>query len=131
MPFVDGFVQGKHDPGFDARRMVSRQSKCLGNAICGFETHAVDIAFELVWILLNNLQSRITIGLVNLDRQIGAHAVTMQEHHDLLDLLLLLPSRDDLLRAVRANARHFEQTFRCGFDHIEGFFLKTSDDTLR
>ncbi len=56
MTLVDRFVQGEHDASFDAGRMIHWKSERAGDAVGGFETDPVDVAFELVWILLNGFK---------------------------------------------------------------------------
>ena len=131
MAVIDHFIQGEDNAGFDARRMVWSQSKRLGNAICGFEANAVDVAFELIWIFLNGLEGSVPIHFVNLDRQIGADTMRVQKKHDLLDLLLLLPGSDNFPRSVWTDAGHFQQAFGLLLNNFEGCFFEDSHDAFR
>jgi len=53
----------------------------------------------------------------------------LQEDHDLLDLLLLLPGDLQAVDAHRAHAGDFHQAFRAFFDHLQRLQAKMIDDT--
>ena len=127
---VDQFVQREDHPGFDARRVFGQQTEGLGDAVGCFESHTIDIAFELVGIFLDGFERGVAVGFVNLDRQVGADPVAVQEDHDFLDLLLLLPGGGDLPGSVQANAGHFAQAFRRVLDDLKGFFFKVPHNAL-
>src|SRR5215510_5539459 len=54
----------------------------------------------------------------------------MEEHHDLLDLLLLLPCFGDPASTVHTNSGYFQQAFRTLLNDCKGIFLELSDDSL-
>ena len=111
--------------------MVYRQTEGTGKFVGGFKADPIDIPLQLIGILLNNFQRLIAIGLVDLDRQAGAHTVPVQEHHDFFDLFLFLPGFGDLVRSIHTDSRDFEQPTGCLFDHIEGLFLEFPHNPLR
>src|SRR5437867_1685737 len=59
-----------------------------------------------------------------------AHAMLMQEHHDLAHDLLLGPGVRDALGAYRANARHLAQALRLGFDRVEYLLSESPNEFL-
>lgn len=100
MLVIDHFIRGKYDAGFDAGGMIRGQPQGLRDAIGGLEVNPVNVPLQLIGILLDGFQGFVAVGLVDLDRQVGADPVTMQEDHDLLDLLLLLPGFGDATSAL-------------------------------
>ncbi len=54
--------------------------------------------------------------------------MSLEEDHDLFDLLLLFPGARDGLRADFANAGHFTQAVRGGFDHLQDLQSKMIDN---
>ena len=54
----------------------------------------------------------------------------MQEQHDLLDLLLLLPGGDNLASTILTDAGYFQQTLRFVFDDLESGFPEMAYDAL-
>src|SRR6266498_5519638 len=130
MAILDHFIQGEDDPGFDARWMFYGQAESLGDAIGSFEPNAINVTFELIRIFLDCLESGIPIRLVYFDRQVGADTVTVQKHHDFLDLFFLFPGGGNFLYTILAYARHLKQAFRTQFDNIECIFFEPPYNTL-
>ena len=131
MPIVGGLVEHVHQAGFDARGVFGRKPQRLGDPVCGFETDAIDISCQAIGIGLHNVQGFIAILFINLDRQVGAHPMTVQEKHDLLDLLLLFPGGGDQPGPFGTDIRHFTQAPGLCFDHFQGLLAKMLHDALR
>ncbi len=110
--------------------MFSRKPQSLSDAVGGFEANSINITFELIGIFLDSLKGCISIGFVDFDGQICADAMSVQKHHDLLDLFLLLPGDGDSLHAVTTNPRHLQQVSWGRLDHSECIFLESPDDTF-
>ena len=106
-----------------------RQAQILGNFVSGFEAHAVNISGELVRVLLHSGERGVPVGFIDLDRQVGADAMTVQKEHDIFDLTLLLPGLGDLAGALGADIGHFAQALGLLFDDVEGFSTEVIDDT--
>ena len=130
MTILDHLVQGEDNSGFNARWVIGCQAKRLSDAVSGFEAYAINVTFQLVGVLLHGFQGCFAIGFVDFDSQICANSMTVQEKHDLLNLLLLFPGGDNLAGAILSNARNFQQAFRLVFDNIEGCFPKMIYNSL-
>ena len=110
--------------------MVRRQAEGLGDAVGGFEAHAVNIPRQAVGVAAHHAEGLVAVLLVDLDRQVGADAVAVQEEHDLFDLLLLIPGKGDQAGALGADIRHFAQALGLAFDHFEGLSAEMGHDAL-
>jgi hypothetical protein len=86
----------------DHRRLLDAEPH--GDCVCGLEADATDIASKTVGVLGHDLDGIGAIGLEDADRACSAHAMAMQEDHDLPHDLLLGPRADDAFGAHGANA---------------------------
>ncbi len=57
--------------------------------------------------------------------------MAVQEEHDLLDLLLLVPGAGDHGDALGADIRHLPQALGVVLDDVQGAYAKAGDDALR
>ncbi len=130
MPILDQLLQRKHQAGFDARGVIGSQPQRLGDAVSGFETHPEDIPRQAVRIGLHHMHGLVAVLLVDLDRQVGADPIRVQEEHDLFDLALLLPGLGDHAHPLGTDVRDLLQALRLVFDHLQGGCAEVSDDAL-
>src|SRR6202035_1818651 len=93
----------------------------------GLEADAADIARKTVGVLGHDLHGIGAVGLEDADRACGAHAMAMQEDHDLPHDLLLGPGAGDALGAHGADAGYLAQTIGLGFDHVEHILTEGLD----
>ena len=77
---------------------------------------------------MDDLQRFVVIGFVDLDHQVGADTMTVQEDHDLLDLFLLMPGFGDMVRAIHADAGDFQELLETCLTYIEGILLENTND---
>ncbi len=91
------------------------------------------------WVLLDDLQDvRHLLRLPALDAEVvgdagcvgGGHPGALQQHHQLADLLVLLPGGEDLRAPRRPDQVHLQQSLRRGVDDVEGVLLELVDDSL-
>ena len=59
------------------------------------------------------------------------HVLPLQEHHDILNILLLRPALPDALHALLPNIRHADQLVRSLFYNLQCLFSKGADYQLR
>ena len=90
------------DAGHHAGQSVMRQTKAHGQRIGGAEADAVDVTFQRIRILADDLLGFLAILLIDFGGEARRDIVTLQENHDLADILLLRPA---LARSGRAYAR--------------------------
>src|SRR5256712_11142595 len=83
---------------------VSRNPDPLRDLVGGREADALDVFREHIGIALPLFDCLLAIGLEDSHRPAGAHAVAMEEKHDLANLLCLLPRVCDPLPALGADA---------------------------
>ncbi len=114
--------------GLEAFRRVHGEAHLLRDLVRRLEADAVDVLRQPVGIVAHDGECLVRILLVNLHRQPGADAVALQEDHDLLDVLLLLPGARDLRRPLIADARHLAQPVDVRLDHIQRLEAEVIDD---
>ncbi len=110
---------------------VSRNPDLLRDLVGGREADPVDVFRQHVGIAPHLLDCLLAIGLEDSHRPAGAHAVAVQEQHDLADLLCLLPRMRDSLPALGADAVHRLQFGGSVFDHGENLGSEPPDQLLR
>ncbi len=110
--------------------MVFGQTQCLSDAVGGLEPNPVDISRQPIRVTFHHFQRLIAVLFINLDCQVGAYTMAVQEEHNFLDLLLLFPSLGDQARAFWSDVRHFSQSFRLMLDHLQGLLAKFIYDAL-
>ena len=97
--------------------------------LCGYcirspEAYSPDIIRQLIRIFLYHLNTVIPIGLIYLCGMASADIVSLQEEHDILDLLLLCPAFLYSLYPNFTYALHIDQEIRLMFDDLQGLLLK-------
>ena len=91
------------------------------------EADAADVADEPVRVLRHDLDRVGAVGLEYAHRTRRAHAVPVEEHHDLAHHLLLRPGVGDASGAHRPDARHLAQPLRLRLDDIEDLPAERTD----
>src|ERR1700736_1113046 len=97
MSLVHRLGESVRNPGAhaDHRRLLDAEPHC--DRVRGLEADAADIAGETVGVLGHDLHGIGAVGLEDADRACGAHAMAMQEDHDLPHDILLGPGAGDAL----------------------------------
>jgi hypothetical protein len=96
----------------------------------GLEPDTANVARQPVGVLRHDLHGVSTIGLVDAHRPRRAHAMLVQEHHDLAHDLLLGPGVRDARGTHRADARHLAQPLGLRFDRVEHFLPEGANELL-
>ena len=130
MALVHGLGQGKGDAGAHPDHGGLLDAEFHGDRVGGLEADAADVARQPVGVLRHDLHGVGAIGLVDAHRPRRAHAMLMQEHHDLAHDLLLGPGVGDALGPHRADARHLAQALGLRFDRVEHFLPKGPNQLL-
>ncbi len=133
-----GAVQGVQQGRLEALRAALGQAQPEGDPVGEPEPHPVHLG-EAVRVLLDDLQDvRHLLRLPALDAEVvgdagcvgGGHPGALQQHHQLADLLVLLPGGEDLRAPRRPDQVHLQQSLRRGVDDVEGVLLELVDDSL-
>lgn len=98
------------------------KAQLLGDFVGGFEAYAPDIVRKAVRVGLYNVYAVIAIGLVYPDCISGRYPVALEEQHDILYLLLLLPGLFYHIDPFLTYALHIDQ--------VIGFLLKDTQGVL-
>jgi hypothetical protein len=130
MAFATKFLQRVDKTGFQAGGVIGGQAQGLCNAVGGLKSDAVNIAGQLIRVVLHNLKRFAAVLLVNLGGQVAAHAMAVQKQHHVAHGLLLLPGANDLLAALRADVGDFAQTLRKFIQYFEGLETEVVDDAF-
>ena len=130
MSLVHRLGERVRNPGAhaDHRRLLDAEPH--RDRVRGLEADAADIAGETVGVLGHDLHGIGAVGLEDADRACGAHAMAMQEDHDLPHDLLLGPGADDALGAHGADAGHLAQAIGLRLDHVEHLLAERLDHLL-
>jgi hypothetical protein len=106
IPFVHRLGERVGDAGTHADQRRPLDAELARDLIGGAEADAADVAGQSIGVLRDELNGVGTIGLVDAHRARGAHAVAVQEQHDLPDDLLLGPAalRGRLARQIALSA---------------------------
>ena len=91
------------------------------------EADAADVAGQPVRVLRHDFYGIGAVGPEYAHRTRRAHAVPVEEHHDLADHLLLGPGVGDASGAHRPDARHLAQPFRLRLDDVEDLLAERAD----
>ena len=118
-------------PRLDARGCGGRDSQAGGNAIGGMKPDAVDVARQTVRILAHHLNCPILVSLENLGGESGRDAVSLQEHHHILDAALFDPGVANRRPAHRADALDLAEALGRILDHVESFEAKMGHQARR
>ena len=119
VPFAGRLGQCKRDAGAHAHAGGGLDAELACDQVCGAEADAAYIAGQAVGVVGDDLHGLGAVGLVDAHRPAGAHAVGMQEQHDLADHLLLGPAGDDACGALGPDAGHLAQPGRLLLDQLE------------
>ena len=95
MPLASRLRQREGDAGAHPDGGRGLDAELLRHQVGGAEADAADVAGEAVGVLGDDLHGVGAVGLVDAHRSGGAHAVGVQEQHDLADHLLIRPAGDD------------------------------------
>ena len=127
MALIHRFGERVGNPGAhaDHRRLVD--TELHGDRIRRLEADAADVAREAIGVFGHDLHGVGAVGLEDADRAGGAHAIAVQEHHDLPHDLLLGPGAGDQREAPRADAGHLAQPIGLNLDDIKHFFAERLD----
>lgn len=116
---VGGLRQGVLEARLDALGAVVRDADGLGDLVRGEEADAPDVGGQAVGLVLDDRDRRVAVLLVDAHRDRRRHLDGLEEKHDLLDRLLLLPGVGDLLGALGAEAGDLDEALRLLLDDLE------------
>ena len=119
MTLVHRFGQGVADARAHADHGRLLDPELHRDRVGGPEPNAADVPSEAVRVLRHDLHGVGAVGPEYPHRPRRAHAMAVQEHHDLADHLLLGPGVGDPLRADPPDAGHLAQPFRLRLYDIE------------
>ena len=109
MPLVGELVERIDDAALASADVIVGISHVFGDGIGGFESDAPDVVRQAIRILLYLLYGFLAVSLVNLGGVGAAHAIALQEDHDVLDVLLLFPRLGDEVDAFFADSIDFSE----------------------
>ena len=101
---VGGLRQGVLQARLDPLRAVVRDADGLGDLVGGEEADAPDVGGQPVGLVLHDGDRGVAVLLVDAHRDGGGDPDALEEDHDLLDGLLLLPGGGDHLGPLGAEA---------------------------
>jgi hypothetical protein len=125
---VGHLAEGVGDAGLDSLGAVVGQAQLAGDLVGGEKADAVDVAGQAVGVVAHDVDAGIAVGLEDAHGVGGADVVALQEEHDLLDGLLLLPGPLDDGGAVHAHAQDLAQAPRLLLDDAQGVQLEAAHD---
>ncbi len=125
-----GLREGEAQPGLDPLRAVVADAEPLGDPVGGLEADAPHVRREPVGLLGDDLDGLVPVQPIDPHGQGGRHPHALQEDHDLLDGLLLLPGLLDHGRALGAEPRHAVQAPGVLLEHAEGVGAEVVDDAF-
>lgn len=67
MAVVSEVFEREHDAGLDAGGVIVGEAEGAGDLVSGFEADAVDVARELVGVVLDDAEGVVAVVFVNLD----------------------------------------------------------------
>jgi hypothetical protein len=105
MAIAHGLGQSEGDPCAHADHRGLLDTQLLGDQVGGAEADAADVLGQPVGVLAHHLHGVGAVGLEDPHGPGRAHAMLVQEDHDLPDHLLVGPAGGDPGRTHRANAR--------------------------
>ena len=109
MPVVGRLRQGVGQAGLDPLRAVAGDADAHGDRVGGLEADAPHVGREPVRLAADHADGLVAVLLVDLDGQRRGDPHALQEHHHLLDGLLLGPGGGDHRGALGAQAVHLDQ----------------------
>ena len=114
-----------------AARVTLFIAELLGNAVGGFEADSPNLVGKTIGITLHHLHAVLPIFPINLCGIGNAHAMSLQEEHDVLDVLLLRPALLDLFHAFLTDSFHLIEALDVVFNHVDGFSAELGDNETR
>ena len=109
VPVLGGLAERVAQPRADALRRVVRDAKRLRDPVGRQEADPIDLVGQAVGRRLHDAERLLAVLLVDPHREAGCDLQVLQEQHDRLDLLLLLPGAHDPLDPLGAEAGHLAQ----------------------
>ncbi len=119
MTVVGRLVQHIDHPRLQPGWVILRQAERLGDPVSSLEADPEDIPRQAVWISPYHLQRLGAVVFVDFHCQSGSNAMTVQEQHDILDLLLLFPGGLDAGQAFASDIEYLQQFFWARLDHLQ------------
>src|SRR4051812_7612338 len=99
--------------------------------ICRQEADTIDLVGEPVRRMLDDAHRPFAVTPVDADRQCRGDAVALEQRHQRLNALLLVPCLDDRIGLFATDTGNFIEPDRLLLDHVEGGSAESVDDTLR
>ena len=109
---------------------VVRDADFLRDPVGGLEADAADASGQRVGVGLDALDGGVAVSLVGMHRPARAHAVGVEEDHDVADDLLSGPGVLDALAALVADALHVLQAGGLVLDDVEDPLPELLDQLL-
>ena len=130
MAVVGCLGQGVGQPGLDPFRAVPGDADRRGDGVRGLEADAPHIRGQPVRLGAHHGDRGVAVLLVDPHRQRGGHPDTLQEHHHLLDGLLLGPGGSDHRGALGAEAVDLDQAAGLVVDDVHDVDAEVGDHAL-
>jgi len=111
MTFIGKLIEGVEQTAAATAQVILLISHLRCYAVGSLEAYAPDVIGKLVGILVHRIDALLAIDTVYLGGESGTDPVLLEEEHDVLYVLLLLPTLADLLDTFLAYAGHFIETF--------------------
>ncbi len=124
MSLAAGLQQHMPQPGARAQGGIVGDSNLLRDLVCRAKTDARNVLRQGIGVSPDFLDGVLAVGLVNPHRAARAHAVRVQEHHDLADHLLLGPRGLDPPPPFGADPFDFFEPDRIVLDDIKNLPAK-------
>ena len=128
MALVHRLCQRMADTGADPDHRRLLDAEPHGDGVGGHEADAADVPGKAVGVLRHHLDGVRAVSPEYPHRPRRAHAMAVQEHHDLADDLLLGPGVRYPLRPHFPDAGHLAQPFRLRLDDVEHLLAERADE---
>lgn len=119
VPLVGRLGEGVLKARLDPIGAVVRNADGLGDAVRGEEADPPDVRRQAVRLVPDDRDGGVRVLLVDPHGDGGGDADALEEDHDLLDGLLLLPGGGDALRPLGAEAGHLDESLGLVLDDVE------------
>ena len=130
MALIGHHVEGVEHASLEALRAVRRHSSTARDAVSSLEPDPEHLARQAVGFVAHNGDRFTTVRLVDAHRKARRDIVSLQEQHDLFDLLLLRPRLRDLPRADTTDAGDLRQTTGLLVDDRQRLQTEMVDDAV-
>jgi hypothetical protein len=130
VPLVGRLGQGVGQPGLDPLRAIPGDPDRGRDGVRGLETDAPHVGGQPVRLVAHHGDGVVAVLLVDPHRQRGGHSHPLQEHHHLLDRLLLGPGRGDHRGALGAQALDLDEPARRILDDVHDVDAEVGDHPL-